>query len=790
MKAGKEKSRGAPARRARWAEAWKRFRQAGGPRAFLLAAIFAAGTVLLDVWPPPGMPYRAGQYVTQDIRARIDFSVISPKRLEDARAQARNTTPATFRLDDALLARLEADLKTLPDRLSPYTQPATLPESLARPYAISTTQALGAWRACTEANLRLGYEETIYRLAERLRRLPLVSKAEKEEQAARGAAMARLGDELRPTQLLVGVDEVPKIESEVRQVARLLPEPLRRGAEAYLLGVFTTRQQPLYLHDANATQKDIDDGLQAVEANPPRDTYQAGAVLVERQRKERAQVLTQADLELLRREDREFENSERGLHPVRFVLRYAGREALLLFVVALACGYAWRYRPEVAGAIPRDPSREPAAAASGRVHGFAGDSARGGGCWLAGLLLAMLACGKILVQVFELNPFSLTLPILVGTFVLTIAYDQRFALAVGGCVTALAVFLIRGDLSMLLALAGGLGMAVALLREVRTRTKVIQVSAAAGAVVLLGAWTRGMAQGAPWWPVAMKDGLWGAGWAILAGFFVQGILPLVERVFGVATSMTLLEWCDADKPLLRRLRLEAPGTYSHCLQLGAICEAAADAIGAWGLLARAGAYYHDIGKIHKPEYFVENEAGGASRHARLSPAMSLLVITGHVRDGLELAREYGLPPVLREFIATHHGTTLAQYFFQAETDRRREQEDRAPEESDFRYPGPKPRSREAAILMLADAVETSIRSMPEATPGRIENQVHAMVNRRLMDGQLDECELKLREVWKIEESFVTSMTAMHHWRPAYPTPPGEEPSAAEVPPPSNGQKQA
>ena len=267
----------------------------------------------------------------------------------------------------------------------------------------------------------------------------------------------------------------------------------------------------------------------------------------------------------------------------------------------------------------------------------------------------------------------------------------------------------------------------------------------------------------------------------MAGFFVQGVLPLVERAFGVATSMTLLEWCDADKPLLRRLRLEAPGTHSHSLQLGAVCEAAADAIGAWGLLARAGAYYHDIGKTNKPGYFIENQAGSPSRHSRLSPAMSLLIITGHVRDGLELAREYRLPPVLREFIATHHGTTLAQYFFQAESDRRREQEDRAPEEAEFRYPGPKPRSREAAILMLADAVESSIRAMPEPTPGRIENQIHAMITRRLSDGQLDDCELTLREVGRIEESFVTSLTAMYHSRVAYPTPAGEEPSAAEKP---------
>ena len=150
---------------------------------------------------------------------------------------------------------------------------------------------------------------------------------------------------------------------------------------------------------------------------------------------------------------------------------------------------------------------------------------------------------------------------------------------------------------------------------------------------------------------------------IVVGFLIQGLLPIIEKAFRVATSMTLLDYSDASQPLLKRLALEAPGTYSHSLLIGSLAEAAAEAIGANGLLCRVGAYYHDIGKLNKPGYFVENQMGAASRHKELSPAMSQLIIIGHVKDGIEMAKEYGLPAVLRQFIETHHGTTLIEYFY-------------------------------------------------------------------------------------------------------------------------------
>ena len=271
-----------------------------------------------------------------------------------------------------------------------------------------------------------------------------------------------------------------------------------------------------------------------------------------------------------------------------------------------------------------------------------------------------------------------------------------------------------------------------------------------------------------------------AGAALLGGLLIQSLLPIIEKTFRIATSMTLLDYSDANQPLLKKLAMEAPGTFSHSLLIGSIAEAAAEAIGCNGLLCRVGAYYHDIGKLNKPKYFVENEMGSASKHKELSPAMSQLVIVGHVKDGVEMAKEYGLPGVLRQFIETHHGTTLVEPFY---NEAKKKHEAPGPEgagkkpkeappcESEFRYAGPRPKTKEAAIIMLADAIEGAIRSLSDVTLAKVEVVVHNMAMRRLQDGQFDECDLTLRELSGIEASMSKSLAAQYHGRIAYPTPP-------------------
>ncbi len=315
------------------------------------------------------------------------------------------------------------------------------------------------------------------------------------------------------------------------------------------------------------------------------------------------------------------------------------------------------------------------------------------------------------------------------------------------------------------------------LRSVRNRGKIVGVGFVS-AIVAFGCWTAlGIVEGQTW-IYALRQAQWAAGSVALAGFVIEGILPGIERLFRFSTGMTLLEWCDASKPLLRLLAAEAPGTYNHSIMVGALAEAACDAIGANGLLARTGAYYHDVGKSNKPEYFVENQTPGVSRHERLSPTMSLLIIIGHVKDGLEMAASYGLPAALRPFIAEHHGTTLVEYFYHMASKARRAGDPEVADSS-YRYPGPKPQSRETAVVMLCDSVEGAVRAMSEPTPARIEDLVSQIMQKRLLDGQFDECELTFRELTRIRASLVKSLCGIYHARIAYPGQAGSSESTAE-----------
>jgi hypothetical protein len=385
----------------------------------------------------------------------------------------------------------------------------------------------------------------------------------------------------------------------------------------------------------------------------------------------------------------------------------------------------------------------------------------------------------------------------VGTAILTaiilvIAYDQRFAIGMSAlyCVLAsLAVgpkpeqsFQLQG-MRLFITMITGAGVCCFTLREIRTRMKLLEVSALTAAVVFVTAlsvpYLNFLGEPPKWINVLQASGYYACA-AFLAGLLMQSLLPLIEKVFHIATSMTLLDYSDANQTLLKKLAMEAPGTFSHSLLIGSLAEAAAEAVGCNGLLCRVGAYYHDIGKINKPKYFIENEMGSTSKHKELSPAMSQLIIVGHVKDGMEMAKEFGLPIVLHQFIETHHGTTLVEPFYY---EARRKYEESGPggagkkliepppSESEFRYAGPRPRSRETAIVMLADAVEGATRSLSDVTLAKVEAVVHNIAMKRLEDGQFDECDLTLRELSQIETSMSKSLAAHYHGRIAYPTAP-------------------
>ena len=246
-----------------------------------------------------------------------------------------------------------------------------------------------------------------------------------------------------------------------------------------------------------------------------------------------------------------------------------------------------------------------------------------------------------------------------------------------------------------------------------------------------------------------------------------GILPLVEQVFRLTSDITLLELSDLNRPLLRRMQLEAPGTYHHSMVVGSLAEAAAEAIHANSLLARVQAYYHDIGKLSKPEYYAENEpASSRSRHEKLTPSMSALVVKSHISEGLDFAKKIRLPRAVRNAIPEHHGSMVMAFFFHKalETDPTARRED-------YSYPGPRPRSKETAILMLADGVEGASRALAEPTPSRIRGLVQRIIEERVRDGQLDEANITISELARIRESFIPVLTAIFHVRAPYPAAP-------------------
>jgi len=738
---------------------WQRFRQSGGVVSALLVGVFYVAALIMDVWPVDPLPYRLGQYVPADILARVKFQVSPQERLEEQVRLARSATPARFRADEARIDEIISDLKALPGQLGATTQPAKLDQAVRERFAL-TQENLAAWRRCAAGEGGKEFAERLQRLGAALGKTVVVPAEEYQAQLTRRAGQVLLlrgrMQKRLDTADMISQKDGRGIEAAAARLAEGLEDAGIAGSvKAFLTGELAKR--PLYHYDAAGTLKDQEAAAKAVRDNPPEEAYDhyvPGQILVARGATggKPKGGLSKDELGLLAHEHKAWV-ARRGLW--RTAVKTVGRAILLLLPVVLLCAYIVRYEGRIV---------------TNHWRGLA----------IALAMLLMLAVSKAMVSVLQWNPHAAVLAVVMISLVMTITYDQRFAMVIAALLGVLVTLQLRGDFGMLVVLLGGAMPCVFLLHEVRTRSKLIEVSAIAAGVVFAalcaGAWYAQVP-----WRFVLIDGLWAVGFAVLAGFLVQGILPLIERAFGVSTSMTLLEWCDASKPLLRRLAMQAPGTYNHSLQLGAICEAAAEAIGARGLLVRVGAYYHDIGKTNKPEYFVENQSPVPSKHDKLSPAMSLLIITAHVKDGLEMAREYKLPPVLREFVASHHGTTLVQYFYDVASRQRKDDTDRGPDEVEFRYPGPKPSSKEAAILMLADASESSVRSMEDPTPGRIENQVHTMVNRRLMDGQLDQCDLTLRQVHRIETSLVKSLCGIYHSRIAYPTPPGEEPSAAERP---------
>jgi cyclic-di-AMP phosphodiesterase PgpH len=389
---------------------------------------------------------------------------------------------------------------------------------------------------------------------------------------------------------------------------------------------------------------------------------------------------------------------------------------------------------------------------------------------------AFMVVAHALVESFpivESGIFLYALPVTVGGILVAIFFDFQVGILFSLMTSLLIGILLRDNPAMaVLALVGNL-VAAFRVQQYRQRSSILLTGLFIGLANILTLAAFGlMSANLFTWP-RVYEALCGLLGGLLAAVVVSAVLPLLESIFKRTTDIKLLELASLNHPLLRQLIMHAPGTYHHSMLVGTLAEAAAEAVGANALLARVGSYYHDIGKVLTPEYFVENQAGRGNKHDRLSPSMSALIIMAHVKDGIKLAKEYKLPQRIIDMIPQHHGTNLITYFY----NKAKELEDPTVQqvhEGDYRYPGPKPQTREAAIVMLADKVEAASRVLAEPTPQRISGLVQRIVSNIFMDGQLDECDLTLRDLQKINHAFARTLIAIYHHRVEYPAIESEE----------------
>ncbi|MBW6457588.1 MAG: HDIG domain-containing protein [FCB group bacterium] len=377
-------------------------------------------------------------------------------------------------------------------------------------------------------------------------------------------------------------------------------------------------------------------------------------------------------------------------------------------------------------------------------------------------MMFSLGLGSVIAA---LAPSQMVLvPMTVTAMLLMIFFDERIAMVGSAVIMLVLTYIFGGYFPFIIIHAFPVMMAIISFKASRSRENILRplVFILAGYLITIVAMNISSPES---FPGMLNMLLFASGNAIVSVLVTNGLVMVIERIFGETTALSLLELSDVNRPLLKRLSLEAPGTFNHSIMVGNLLETAAEKIGADSLLARVGAYYHDIGKLGKVEYFVENQGGGENKLDELKPHMAAKVIISHVRKGLELAEEEKLPDIIKDFIATHHGTMTVDYFYQKA---KQESEENIPPENEFRYPGPLPTTKETGLLMIVEAAEAAVRSLKKASPRSIEEKIEDVIYKRMNTGQLDECPLNFADLTKIKKAIYPMLVGLYHERIPYP----------------------
>jgi len=705
----------------------------------------------LVYWSSVSTKVVEGQYVADNRVVRLDYTMVDEQATRDKQDEARRGSPRVYLPNEAYLGRLRLKLERLPQAVAGKTSLAEIDPDLVERLALDErlVAALQPYAPAEDGTPNAEWQLWINRLFDDLLlRHPVLEPREYQVflTTARKVVLPRTSPRGGDQAAALAIDGDP---SPADASPRALRDRMVRLAEE--AGVPPGELARLF---ASPFVSDSKPTLLYEEAESLRRAEAAAATVavVERSHPRgeliflRGDRLTDIQVRFAREEGEAY---LRSFPLQRWWLLLIGVLGLSGLLIALLLTYLNVFYP----ALCRKPSRMAA---------------------LCGLLLALSAGALFTVtRAPSTQSFVASAAAMIAVIVTALAYDRRLAIFIAAVHCIILSVLLEVGPATFIALLSGCGAMVFQLHEVRHRGALVRAAFISAGVLGLAMMLAGLIRMAavPTGAfIAVQSGFWAAAACVATGFLMLGVMPTLERWCDITTGLTLAELRDPKQPLLRQLQQKAPGTYNHSLAIANVAEAAADAIGADGLLVYVGALYHDIGKMNKPEYFVENQSGGANKHDRLTPAMSLLLIVGHVKDGIELAREYKLPRQIRHFIESHHGTTLVEYFFHAARNRAGASGagEGSVEELAFRYPGPRPQTKEAAILMIADAVESATRAMAEPTPGRIEQLVRTLARKRLDDGQFDECDLTLRELTAIEDSIIKSVCAIYHGRISYP----------------------
>ncbi|MGB4449241.1 MAG: HDIG domain-containing metalloprotein [Tepidanaerobacteraceae bacterium] len=379
-------------------------------------------------------------------------------------------------------------------------------------------------------------------------------------------------------------------------------------------------------------------------------------------------------------------------------------------------------------------------------------------------LLILIILSTLIISLGVKNISNYLIPLAAGSMLISILINPQVAVFASFTMSVVVGIMLGNDFSHALVALSGALIGIFCTAKVSQRSDLTKAGGIIGGakfILITGTMLLNNSTALE----ILKESPWGLVSGILSAILAIGTLPFLENAFGITSAIKLLELSNPNQPLLRKLMLDAPGTYHHCIIVGNLAEAGAEAVGADSLLARVGANYHDIGKLKRPYFFIENQLTSDNPHDKLSPTLSALIITSHVKDGVEIAKEYRLPDCITDFIVQHHGTSLLSFFYQKALE---SADEKKPDEASFRYEGPKPKTREAAIVMLADCVEAAVRSLPKPTHGKIEGLIRQIIKDKLSDGQLDECDLTLKDLDKIAIAFSKIMTGIFHTRIEYP----------------------